>query len=69
MLIINEAKANRFMINSKAKDYLEEIEYHINYYTPDRFLNRFKLSVDKFYDMAEQEMEKIAFESRTKLIY
>ena len=67
--IINEAKANRFMISCKAKDYLEEIDYHVYYYTPERFLNRFKLSVENFYDMAEQEMEKVAFEYRTQLVY
>ena len=67
--IINEAKANRFMIHYKAIDYLEEIEYHINYYTPERFLTRFKLSVKEFYDIAAQEMEKIAFENQAQLIF
>ena len=67
--IINEAKANRFMIHCKAEDYLEEIDYQINYFTPERFLTRFKLSVKEFYDIAEQEMEKIAFENRSQLVF
>ena len=67
--IVNEAKANRFMINHKAKDYLIEIDYMATYFTPERFLQRFKLSVELFYDMASQEMEKVAKENRHLLIY
>lgn len=66
--IINEAKANRFMIHCKAIDYLEEIDYNACYYTPERFLTRFKLSVKEFYDMAAQEMEQIAIENQSQLI-
>lgn len=58
--IINEAKANRFMIHCKAEDYFEEIDYQIEYFTPENFLNRFRLSVSEFYDIAEQEMQVIA---------
>jgi len=67
--VINEAKANRFMIHCKAIDYLEEIDYHACYYTPERFLTRFKLSVKEFYDMAAQEMEQIAIENQSQLIF
>ncbi len=67
--IVNEAKANRFMIHCKAKDYLIEIDYMVNYFTPERFLQRFKLSVELFYDMADQEMKKIAKENKHLLVY
>lgn len=67
--IVNEAKANRFMIHCKAKDYLVEIDYMVNYFTPERFLQRFKLSVESFYDMADQEMKKIVKENRHLLTY
>lgn len=67
--LVNESKANRFMICCKAKDYLIEIDYMVEYYTPERFLSRFQLSVGKFYSMAEQEMKKIAKENRHLLVY
>ena len=67
--IINEVKANRFMIHCKAEDYLEEIDYQANYYTPERFLTRFRLSVQDFYYIAEQEMGKIALDNQSQLIY
>jgi len=57
------------MIHCKAVDYLEEIEYNACYYTPERFLIRFKLSVKEFYDMAAQEMEQITIENMDELIY
>ncbi|CDI46143.1 hypothetical protein BN927_01786 [Lactococcus lactis subsp. lactis Dephy 1] len=56
------------MIHCKAVDYLEEIDYNACYYTPERFLTRFKLSVKEFYDMASQEMEQIAAENQSQLI-
>lgn len=65
--IINEVKANRFMIRNKAEDYLSEIDYQVTYFTPERFLNRFRLSVQEFYDIAEQEMKFIVAEHRMEL--
>lgn len=67
--IVNEAKANRFMIHRKAEDYLIEVDYMADYFTPERFLQRFKLSVELFYDMAAQEMEEIANSNKHLLIY
>lgn len=67
--IVNEAKANRFMISRKAEDYLVEVDYMVNYFTPERFLQRFKLSVELFYDMADQEMKKIANKNKHLLVY
>lgn len=65
--VVNEVKANRFMIHCKAEDYFEEIDYQCEYYTPERFLNRFKLSVSEFYDIAEQEMHDIISNYRREL--
>ncbi|PCR98755.1 hypothetical protein RU85_GL001545 [Lactococcus garvieae] len=57
------------MISRKAEDYLVEVDYMVNYFTPERFLQRFKLSVELFYDMAEQEMKKIAKKNKHLLVY
>ena len=65
----NEAKANQFMIREKALEWLLEIDFIVDYYTPERFLKHFGLSTIKFYDMAEQEMRKIALEYKEQLIY
>lgn len=58
--IINEAKANRYMIHCKAEEWLDYMDAEdLEYVSVERFLNWCELNVKEFYDMAEQEIYSI----------
>lgn len=58
--IINEAKANRYMIHCKAEEWLDYMDAEdLEYVSVERFLNWCELNVKEFYDMAEQEIYRI----------
>jgi len=58
--IINESKANRYMIHCKAEEWLNYMDDEDReYISIERFLNWCELNVREFYDMAEQEIYRI----------